>query len=372
MRRAGRRSRIDDVFGKVRDRHGFTLTNLSWFRVLIGAILIGAAAACSVQYKDAVSGAAVQQKIDETITPLLHSYDPTLRIEPSKCEPFIVQAKGTMGSCDLTVNGVSLEIRVAGAGPPDHFKADFGGAFFFSITKVEKLIENDLEQGFKIRAVASCPGPRFRLLRPGAYLRCSVRGSRQIKSIRTKAMDNGNIFVFNPPNLKATSPIPESLLTLHKRGKTAIAGGSDVEAFIREAIAANPMAPKRKLAVVCPTFVNLSDGNRGICAVAIPGVISRQRIGVWIDDAVGIRMRPIDVVIDRGRVQKLAQDDFNRRLRDNGDTADAVVKCEKGLIVVQWPSSFDCNMTGGGKRYRLVVSVQDFRGTVSWRGVPKR
>jgi hypothetical protein len=89
-----------------------------------------------------VQGDAVQQKIDETITPLLHSYDPSLRIEPAKCEPIIVQYPGNMGSCDLTVNGVALKIRVAGAAPPDHFKVDFGNAFFFEMAKVEKLAEN--------------------------------------------------------------------------------------------------------------------------------------------------------------------------------------------------------------------------------------
>jgi hypothetical protein len=82
-------------------------------------------------------------------------------------------------------------------------------------------------------------------------------------------------------------------------------------------------------------------------------------------------MRPIDAVIDRQRVQDLAQSDFNRRLRDNGDAADAVVKCEKGILVIQWPGTFNCQTTAGGKRYKLVVFVQDFKGTVSWKGVPE-
>ena len=313
----------------------------------------------------------VQQKIDETIAPSLLAYDASLKIEPSKCEPIIVQSKGKMGSCDLTVNGVPLEIRVASAGPPDHFRVDFGGASFFSMAKVERLIENDLAQEFKIRALASCPGPGFRLLQPDTYLRCSVSGSPQVKYIRIKAIQNGNIFVYNPPNVKNLNPIPESLLTRHKQKKTSIAKGSDIEAFISGLLPANPMVPERKVVVSCPASINLTGGKRGICTVPIPGLTSTQRIGVWIDDAVGLRMRPIDTVIDRQRVQKLAQDDLNLRLRDNGDTADAVVKCEKGLIVVQWPGSFDCDASVGGKRYRLVVSVQDFKGTVSWRGIPK-
>jgi hypothetical protein len=177
--------------------------------------------------------------------------------------------------------------------------------------------------------------------------------------------------VYKPPNVTTSSPIPSSLLAHHKQRKAAIAKGSDIEAFISGALAVNPMGPKQKLTVICPTTMNLTDGNRGICAIHSPALPSAQRVGVWIDDAVGLRVEPIDVVIDRQRVQKLAQEDLNRRLRDNGFTADEVVKCKKGLLVIRWPSSFDCDATANGKRFTLVVSDQDFKGTVSWRGVPK-
>lgn len=85
----------------------------------------------------------------------------------------------------------------------------------------------------------------------------------------------------------------------------------------------------------------------------------------------GFIVMPIDAVVDRQRVQELAQADLNRRLRDNGYAADAAVKCEKGLLVIQWPGTFNCKATSGGKRYKLVVLVQDFKGTVSWKGIPK-
>jgi hypothetical protein len=322
-----------------------------------------------VQHRNAVQGRAVQQKIDEAIVPSLHSYDPTLRIESAKCDPIIVQYPGTMGSCELTVNGVPLKIRVAGAGPPDHFKVDFGGASFFEMAKVEKLVENILAQNFKVLAVVRCGGPGVRLLQPGTYLTCLVSGSPSVKSIKLKAMANGNIFTYNPPGLQDSSPIPEALLTLHKQGKSSIARGSDIDAFISGAITASPLTHDHNVTVKCPTSMDLTDGKRGVCFVAVPGLSSAQRISVWIEDAVNLRMRPIDAVVDRQRVQDLAQSDLNRRLRDNGDSADAVVKCEKGLLVIQWPGTFDCKATAGGKRYKLVVSVQDFKGTVSWRGV---
>jgi hypothetical protein len=341
--------------------------------VLVISILFVGTSACTVQHRDAVQGKAVQQKINETIVPDLHSYDPTLKIESPNCEPIIIQYPGTMGSCELTVDGVPLKIRVAGAGPPDHFKVDFGGAFFFEMTKVETFVQNTLAQYFKVRAVVGCgdPRPRVRLLQPGTNLTCSVSGAPSVKSIKLKTMPNGNIFAYNPPGLKHTSPIPQTLLTLHKQGETSIARGPDVEAFVSEGMTANPMTHHGAFVIKCRSSVDLTGSKRGICAVSIPGLTTAQRIGVWIEDPVGIRMRPLDAVIDRQRVQALAQADLNRRLRDNSDVADAVVKCEKGLLVIQWPGTFNCKATVGGKRYKLVVLVQDFKGTVSWRGIPE-
>jgi hypothetical protein len=340
--------------------------------LLIILIVFVGVSACTVQYRNAVQGKAVQQKIDETITPLLHSYDPSLKIEPSICEPTIVQYPGNMGSCDLTVNGVPLKIRVAGAGPPDHFKVDFGGAFFFEMAQVEKLQENILARNFTIHGAVSCGDPRIRLLQAGTYLTCSVSGTPSVKSLRLKAMANGNIYTYNPPGLSSSFPIPQSLLTLHKQGKLTIANGQDVEAFISEGMAVYPSTHNRNLSARCPSSMDLTKSNRGVCVVPIPGLSSPQRIAVWIDDALGICTRPLDAIVDRERVQNLAQADLNRRLRDNGDVADATVKCERGLVVIPWPSTFDCKATAGGKRYKLVVLVQDFKGTVSWRGIAER
>lgn len=341
-------------------------------RALLASLILSiGATACTMQFRDAVQGKAVEQKISETIIPLLHSYDPSLKIDLPKCEPIIVQFSGTMGTCDLTVNGVPLKIRVAGAGPPDHFKVDLGNASFFEMAKVEKLAQNILAQSVGIRAIVSCGDPRIRLLQSGTYLTCSVSDSPRLKSIKMKTVEDG-IFTYNPPGLKKISPLPQALLTLHKQGKTSIARGSDIEAFISGAIAANPLTQDHNVDVRCPTSMDLTDGKRGVCVVRAPVLTSVQRISVWIEDAVGLRARPIDAIIDRQRVQELAQSDLNRRLRDNGDAADAVVKCEKGMLVIQWPGTFDCRATVDGKRYKLVVSVQDAKGTVSWRGVPER
>ncbi len=343
---------------------------------LVGTILAASAAisvaACSFNFRhaDAVQGRAVQQKIDETVAPLLKSYYPNLNIAPSECDPIIEISQGTMGTCTLPVNSVPLEIRVASAGPPDMFKVDFGGAFFFDMSGVEKVIENTLVQNYQINAVAHCGDPRERLLQPGTYWTCAVEGSPRVRSIRVKAASNGQVFVFNVAGLKVASVIPDYLLTLHKEGRAAVVRGTAVEAYIQQAQAFNPNSNSAHLAVTCPSQMDLTGSKHGVCTVKIPNVNTPQRIGVWINDAVGFGVRPIDAVIDRKKAQTMAQDDFNRRLTDNGDTADAVVACQTGIIVIQPPGTFDCRVTAGGKRYKLVFTVEDYKGTVSWKGIP--
>jgi hypothetical protein len=81
--------------------------------------------------------------------------------------------------------------------------------------------------------------------------------------------------------------------------------------------------------------MNLTGDKRGVCMVRIQSLNAVQRVGVWIDNTPALRMQPIDVVIDRSRVQRMAQEYLNRRLRDNNDVADALVRCKKGSIVVQ-------------------------------------
>lgn len=339
---------------------------------LLAVVLCLSACAVSVRHADAVQGKAVEQKINETIAPLIKSYYPQLKIDPSRCEPIIEISQGTMGKCTLPVNGVPLGIRVASAGPPDMFKVDFGGAFFFDMASDEKIIENSLANNYtvSVKGVAHCGEPRERLLLPGTYLTCFVDGAPLVHSVRLKVSPNGQIFVFNVPGLKVAGALPDSLLTLHKEGKEVILPGADVAAYIQKLWSEDATSSAFHAVVTCPTQMDLTGSKHGVCKAAIPGLETPDRLGFWIDPVVGFHMRPIDAVIDRGRVQRMAQDDLNRRLVDNGDAADAVVKCSPGLVVVEPPGTFDCEATAAGKRYRLVVNVQDWRGTVSWHGVP--
>ncbi|HEY5257034.1 MAG TPA: DUF4333 domain-containing protein [Candidatus Baltobacteraceae bacterium] len=343
-------------------------------RAVVGSMVALCLVACSFNFRhaDAVQGKAVQQKIDETITPMIKNYYPRLKIEPAQCEPIIAISQGTMGTCTLPVNGVPLGIRVASSGPPDMFKVDFGGAFFLDMATVEKIIENTLAHNYQIpiKAAAHCGEPQERLLQPGTYFVCTVEGSPLVHSARLKVSPNGQVFVFNVPGLKVASALPDSLLTVHKQGKEVVVSGAKVVAYIQQLIAADPASSTWHMTLACPAQVDLTGTKRGVCTAAMPNLSTPQRLGFWIDDAVGFRMRPIDAVVDQAKVQKMAQDDLNRRLTDNGDAADAVVVCDKGIIVVEPPRTFNCKATASGKRYKLVVTVEDYKGTVAWHGIP--
>jgi hypothetical protein len=339
---------------------------------LLAVALCMSACTLRVGNADAVQGKAVQQKIDETIAPLIKSYYPQLKVEPSQCEPTIKLTQGTMGKCALRVNGVPLQIRVISAAPPDMFNVDFGGAFFFDMDSDEKIIEKSLANNYvmPVTGVAHCGKPRERLLLPGTHLTCAIDGTPLVHSVRLKVLLGGQVFVFNVPGLEVARTLPVSLLTLHKQGKAVIVLGADVAAYIQRSWGELHPADMLHAVVTCPARMDLTGMKRGVCKATIPGLKTPERLGFWIEPVVGFRMRPIDAVIDRAKVQRMAQDDINRRLVDNGDAADAVVLCDPGLMVIEPPGTFECKATAAGTRYRLVVAVQDWKGTVSWHGIP--
>lgn len=346
-----------------------SLQGIKWYASVVTAIVVLSLLGCTVRYRDAVSGTAVQQKIDESIGQTLRSYDGRLNVQPSKCDPIVIEDQGTMGWCSLTVDGVPLKIRVAGAAPPDHFGVDFGGASFFEMPQVDKLAENFLFQHFHATTVVNCGEPGVRLLHPGTYLNCSVSGAPGVKSIKLKAMPDGHIFIYNPRGLKDASPVPVALLTLHEHGRTSIARGSEVEAFISSGTALDPRRSHYTVAVKCPASIDLTGKRQGVCVISYLDLRLRQRIRVWIEDGPGLKALPVDAIVDRQKLQRDAQSELNKRLADNGDTPDAKVICQRGFLVIPWPGTFACKATAGGKRYKLLVFVHDAQGTSSWRGV---
>lgn len=339
--------------------------------ILFAAVLTACvASACTFQVRAAngVDGKDVQRKIDETIAPMLRDHFPKLLIAPAVCaDDVFPQTNGTMGYCTLSVNGVPLRIRVASADPPEYFKVDFGGAYFFETSQIDAMAARIVRSNASGHPSVHCGGPPVRLLQPGQKLTCDVEGMANVKSMQLKAMENGNLFFYNQPGVKVPGAVPDVLYSLHKRGDHTIASGQDVRRFIQSIYAT---AEGRQFGVQCPAKMDLTGTKTGICTLEVPGTNLHQRLGVWIDDANGIRVRPIDVVLDRQRLANAARDDFNRKLSDSGAPADAVVSCGQGKMVVRWPAAFDCKMTAGHQRYTVTVTVQDFKGDVTWKAVP--
>jgi hypothetical protein len=332
------------------------------FRVA-SCVLALCTAACSpnVRLFQTLPGKEVEQKIDETLAPYMTSYDPKLKIAPSQCEPVIILSLGITGTCKLPINGVPIDIRVVSADPPYAFKVDFGGAFFFHMPTVEKIVENFLLSSYHIAATANCGNPRERLLQPGTSWECTIDGSPKVRSVKVEVASNGQVFTHNVPGLKVASVLPMDLLAGHKSGKTTVVRGADVKAFYLQMMAGESGANSypENTVIRCPNRMDLTGNRRGVCTAKIPKLNTPQRISVTINDTNGYVVKPIDALIDRGRVQKMAQDDLNRRLTDGGFAADALVVCEKGFIVVAVPGTFSCYFSGAGKHYRLLVAVDD-------------
>ena len=337
-------------------------------RAVLSAILLCTAACNAPSLRYAIfPGKPVQEQIDGSIAQSLVSYNPALKVEPSKCASIMLVSEDSPATCTLTVNGVPLKIRVLPAQPPYQFKVDFAGAYFFHMPMVEKTIEDDLVHNYNIKAAAHCGNPRERLIAPGTYFVCAIEGSSKVRSDRVKVTPNGQLFVFNVPGLKTASSPLTSLLTPHKKGKTTIASGTDVKAFILQYLDSNPQWRASPGVVACPMSIDLTGKKRGVCTVNVPKLRTPERIGVVIDDSAGFRVWPIDEIVDRDQIEAAAQADLNRRLTASGYKADAVVVCDGGLVVVKVPSTFSCEASAQGEPYKLEVSV-DVNG-VRWRAV---
>ncbi|MBV8654439.1 MAG: DUF4333 domain-containing protein [Candidatus Eremiobacteraeota bacterium] len=115
-------------------------------------------------------------------------------------------------------------------------------------------------------------------------------------------------------------------------------------------------------------MVDLSGKNRAVCILSVDEYHVRQ--AVWIDNVNGIRSRPLDALVDKTYVQRFAQNDINNRLTEHGLQPDAAIDCGTGVIVVTPPATFNCKMTGGGRKFRLEVVVDDASGGFRSHAIP--
>jgi hypothetical protein len=160
-------------------------------------------------------------------------------------------------------------------------------------------------------------------------------------------------------------------LDAHRKGAATIMSGADVVSLIDRELKDDPRATAVAMHLTCPPSLDLTNEKRGICTAEIAGANQPRRLWVWIDDHVGLRVLPIDAMVDRSEIGRRAQEDLNRRLAAGGFAPDAIVHCEPGVYVAEPPATFECPTTSAGKRYRLVVTIEDPSGAVQWKAVPQ-
>jgi hypothetical protein len=332
--------------------------------------------ACSVRlsagvYGDDIPGATVEKSINDRILLNLRGELPQHKFSEAKCPERINLSGGKVAHCSFTIDGVSIPVRIVYEGPdPQGFKANLEG-FIFPVPMVEKYADSAMRQ-YNFQAVAHCGPPAIRVYPAGTNFYCAVSGVPHTTRLHIKTTTSGQLFFFRPDAV----PIPAAeqwmgdALHEHKLGQATIVNGQSTAAYIDQSIEADMSAAPASGAVGkarCPARLDLSGKSRATCLVAFSG--SDARFTVWIDDAVGFRVRRADAIIDKATVERLAMADLNRRLVDNGNPPGAVVVCGRGFIVVKPPGVFYCRLAGDGLTGKLQVSVSDWRGTMRWRGV---
>jgi len=344
------------------------VTGMRLISVLFGLMLAACVRVTAGVVGDDVSGSDVQRAIDANIGPFLAGRIPNLKISPSRCPSRLDVSDGKVAHCVLPVDGVDLPIRVVYKGPdPQGLNVNLDGSFF-ETAAIDSFVERQLHASYGIAVKAHCPGPVVQVLQPGTLFSCAITGSPLVKTVRLKALSRGMLFQYNVPGLRSGESDPDNALTKHKRGEPVILKGSELEAYLsRSYLPLSPMATR--LAISCPEITDLSGRNHVICQLHVRGMNVSQRIDVSITEPNGFHELPLDAIIDKQRVQRLAQNDLNSRLQQNGDAADATVDCGTGIIAAPAPGQFTCKATAGGKSYDLIVTVEDFKGTVHWHGV---
>ncbi|MBV8281746.1 MAG: DUF4333 domain-containing protein [Candidatus Eremiobacteraeota bacterium] len=312
----------------------------------------------------------VKHTIDTKLGGYLASYDSGLKIGPSRCPDHIDVSGGKTARCTLEVDGGELPIRVVYFGPPQNFKANFDGVFV-EMNRVEKLEQEQLLNDYRISAKVHCPGSRVALLKVGATFKCAVEGSPKVSSVAVKVLnDKGMIYTYDPPGLTKDEPFAAPVAA-HRQGQRSVVDGRALEHWITtSARILNSVTSTRKhnLSASCPTMVDLSGKNRAVCILSVDEYHVRQ--AVWIDNVNGIRSRPLDALVDKTYVQRFAQNDINNRLTEHGLQPDAAIDCGTGVIVVTPPATFNCKMTGGGRKFRLEVVVDDASGGFRSHAIP--
>ena len=192
---------------------------------------------------------------------------------------------------------------------PQGFKANLAGDFF-ETPMIQSFVEKQLHAAYGITSVAHCPGPPAQLIEPRTVFSCSISGAPKVTTVRLKEVGKGNLFQYNVAGLTvdAADQPPGDALMKHKLGHSVILSGSAVSAYLAHQYL--PVAyDSSGLTVSCPATVDLTGKKHSVCRVYVKGHNVSQRIDISIEEPNGFHELPLDAIIDKHRVQRLAEDD---------------------------------------------------------------
>ena len=338
------------------------------------AVLVNA---CSFHFTTngiAATQATVEQTIDEKLPTYYHGAAPDLPLgRAHRPGGFMELDHGKVGHCTFELGQLSIPIVVTlDSKNQIQYKTD---GVLIDALRLESYIQSNLLQSYAIHVRVACGNPRYRLLRPGARVSCRLIGDQLPKSVTVQILDDGRVFINNPPGLKSRAEVlTRPLIEKHKASQKVIVSGKIIENIFNASLLPTLQAESAKQhlrtgAISCPPSVDLSGSKRASCRLNVSG--KDIRLAFWIkgDDW---HMATLDVVFSRISMEAAATRYYRQLERDNGFAVKVTVHCDwPDVIVLTPPASRDCNMTVDKDKRRLTIQFPTANGSLNYYVWPK-
>jgi hypothetical protein len=340
------------------------------------AVLVLSTTACSFHVKTdgiATTGKSVERLIDVKMPSMLHQVAPDLPLGHARCPGGLMELDhGQIVHCTFELGAVALPIRVT-LDSNNQMQYAMDG-FFFDLDRIQPYIASELLQEFGVSANVDCGATRYRVLKAGARLSCSVTGVPSTRIVNVKVLANGGIFIYNPPGLKsAETSATQPLIAKHKKGQQVIVSQAVLEQSFRtlEALLQQKLAKEnvRIEGLSCPKTADISGDKRAICNLDVSG--RNIQLAFWIKNS-DWNMETVQVVFPRAKMEAAAARYYAELERNNGFNVPVSVHCPwPDLLVVTPPATRDCALVVDNVKHRLTIRMPDHNGSFSYYVSPK-
>jgi hypothetical protein len=330
------------------------------------------ASACGFHFSAdgiAATKETIEKTIDVKMPTMFHQMEPNLPLGHAHCPEGLMEFQhGKVGHCTFDVGMISIPLSITmDAQHRIQYTTD---ASFFDMDHLESYVQSQFLQLYAVHATIECGYPRYRVLKPGSKLSCEIHGANLPASVELKIMDNGTVFVYNPPGLKTPgSEMTQPLIKEHLAGHAVIVRGDVVERIfdvvVRPAFQANAASQHMQPgSMSCPATVDLSADKRAICVIEVMG--KQLRISFWIQGR-DWRAETLDDAFSRSSMEAAALKYYSELVRDNGISTKIAVHCPgPEVFVVTPPAKHDCDIMVGHDRHRLTLNFTNRDGRVSY------